>query len=70
MAGVEILELVGRLGRLVDGEPLLARVEIGERGDLDAARAADAPRIDADAPDNVLFRTRIESGSTAESWNW
>ncbi|MCJ2050333.1 xanthine dehydrogenase family protein molybdopterin-binding subunit [Methylobacterium sp. J-070] len=36
--------------------------------DLDAARAADAPRIDADAPDNVLFRTRIEAGSTAEAF--
>ncbi|AMB46671.1 xanthine dehydrogenase family protein molybdopterin-binding subunit [Methylobacterium sp. AMS5] len=36
--------------------------------DLDAARAPDAPRIDADAPDNVLFRTRIEAGSTAEAF--
>lgn len=36
--------------------------------DLDAARLPDGPRIDADAPDNVLFRTRIEAGSTAEAF--
>ena len=36
--------------------------------DLDAARAPDAPRIEADALDNILFRTRIESGSTASAF--
>ena len=36
--------------------------------DIDAARAPDAPRIDADAPDNVLFRTRIEAGSVADAF--
>ncbi|MCJ2026944.1 xanthine dehydrogenase family protein molybdopterin-binding subunit [Methylobacterium sp. J-067] len=35
---------------------------------LDAARAPDAPRIDADTADNVLFRTRIEAGETARAF--
>jgi carbon-monoxide dehydrogenase large subunit len=32
--------------------------------DLDAARAPESPVIDAGAPDNVLFRTRIEAGAS------
>lgn len=35
---------------------------------LEAASAPDAPRIDADAADNVLFRTRIEAGETARAF--
>jgi carbon-monoxide dehydrogenase large subunit len=35
---------------------------------LDAASAPDAPRVDADAADNVLFRARIEAGDTARAF--
>lgn len=53
----DALELVG-----IDFEELEPVV------DLDAASAPDAPRIDADAADNVLFRTRIEAGDTARAF--
>ena len=51
----DALEVIG-----VEFEELAAVV------DPEGARAPNSPRIDEDAPDNVLFRTRVESGSTAE----